>query len=70
MFLTTAPVTTKHGTNDSSVKMSDFKQTNKKLGDFTLLDCDVFSCGSDPASEGHITAIKILDNGVANKCPE
>lgn len=30
----------------------------------TLRDDDAFSWNSDPASEGHVTAIKILDNGV------
>jgi hypothetical protein len=30
----------------------------------TIRDDDAFSWGSDPASEGHVTAIKILDNGV------
>jgi len=33
----------------------------------TLRDEDAFSFGSDPASEGHVTAIKILDHGVSNK---
>jgi thymidylate synthase len=33
----------------------------------TLRDDDVFSCGSDPASEGHVTAINILDNGVTKQ---
>ena len=30
----------------------------------TLHDLDAYSVGSDPASEGHVTAIKILDNGI------
>lgn len=57
----------KVSTFNSQVKLSDFKQTLKKLGDMTLRDDDAFSFGSDPASEGHVTAIKILDNGVINK---
>ena len=62
--MVTGPVNTKQKSIESPIKFSDFKQTIRKLGDLTLRDDDAFSCGSDPASEGDVTAIKILDNGV------
>jgi len=32
----------------------------------TIKDNDAFSVGSDPASEGLVSEIKILDHGVSN----
>lgn len=67
-FMTTAPTITKYGAYSTAIKVSDFKQTQKKFGDATLRDDDAFSFASDPASEGRVTnAINILDHGVSNK---